>query len=125
MSSHSPPSSNPFVGTDLFPEAAWIILSIFLAVIGFFQWGSVLHSTVIRRYRTQGHADEESTHTSSRPRTEWSLARLPLAAVNVFRVVAFRWTLEVGTYDLKVADIVLTLTYIAFLLFWTFMDGKS
>lgn len=97
------------------PEEAWFTLSVFLAVIGIFQWGSALHSKVVGR---REHPDEESTHTSTRPRASggWSLVRLPLAAVNIFRVIAFRWTLEFGTYDLKVADIFLTLGYVAFLL---------
>jgi len=88
-----------------------------------------LHSKVVGQRRPpRWDPDEESTHTSTRTRAKgdgWSLARLPLAAVNVFRVIAFRWTLEFGTYDLKVADIFLTLAYIAFLLAWTFRGGES
>jgi hypothetical protein len=117
MTSPSPP---PPLTT---PEEAWFTLSVVLAVVGIFQWGSALHSKVVRR---REHPDEESTHTSTRPYASggWSLARLPLAAVNIFRVVAFRWTIELGTYDLKVADIFLTLAYVAFLLVST-RGGES
>lgn len=116
----SPPPSP----TLTIPEQAWFSLCIFLAVVGIFQWGSVLYSKVVKQRRPQKSPDEESTHMSNAS-GGWSLARLPLAVVNVFRVVAFRWTLEFGTYDLKVADIVLTLAYIAFLFGWTFNGGES
>ncbi|KAG8221425.1 hypothetical protein J3R82DRAFT_1613 [Butyriboletus roseoflavus] len=131
MASPSRPSSTQTAPTtstssDLYPEEAWISLAIFLVVIGLFQWGSVLYSKVARqRRRPRRGADEESTHMSARPTHGWSLARLPLGAVNVFRVVAFRWTLQFGTYDLKVADVFLTLAYIAFLLTWTFIGDKQ
>lgn len=120
-----PPISTTFTGSEFYPEEAWISLSLFLVVIGLFQWGSTLYSKVARRRRRpRKGADEESTHTSPRPGPEWSVARLPIAAVNVFRVVAFRWTLEFGTYDLKVAEVFLTLSYVAFLLMWTFVGGE-
>jgi hypothetical protein len=58
------------------------------------------------------------------PVVDGRLHAFPLAAVNIFRVVAFRWTIELGTYDLKVADIFLTLAYVAFLLVST-RGGES
>ncbi|KAF8555031.1 iron reductase [Imleria badia] len=116
-----PPPPSPTLTT---PEQAWFSLCIFFAVVGIFQWGSVLHSKVVKQRRPRKSPDEESTHTSSTNGGR-SLARLPIVAVNVFRVVAFRWTLEFGTYDLKVADIFLTLTYVAFLLGWTFEGAEK
>lgn len=118
--SSTPPSTN----IDLYPEEAWFTLSVFLAVIGLSYWASVLHTKLVQQRRPQKTTDEESTHAPTSPAPGWSLARLPLAAVNVFRVVAFRWTLEFGTYELKVVDILLTLAYIAFLLVWTFVDSE-
>ncbi|KAH0828785.1 putative ferric reductase [Lanmaoa asiatica] len=123
-----PPTSTTPTRSGLDPEVeAWLSLSLFLVVIGIFQWASVLHSKVVGQRRPRKGADEESTHTSPRPRAGdgWSLARLPLAVVNVFRVVAFRWTIEFGTYDLKMADVFLTLAYVAFLLVWTFVENKE
>ena len=124
----SPPPGPPPSSTLATPENAWFSVAGFLAVVGIFQWGSVLHSKLAKQRRPPRDSDEESTHSSitrAHIGGGWSLTRLPLAVVNVFRVIAFRWALEVGTYDLKVADILLTLGYVAFLLAWTFLDGKS
>ncbi|KAG6371094.1 hypothetical protein JVT61DRAFT_10635 [Boletus reticuloceps] len=119
----SPPPSPPSHTFSTIAEA-WISLSAFFVVVGISQWSSVLYSKVVKQRRPLRDPDEESTHTSiTRPRASsggWSLARLPLAAVNVFRVVAFRWTLEFGTYDLRVVDVFLTLAYIALLFGLTF-----
>ncbi|KAF8436560.1 ferric reductase NAD binding domain-containing protein [Boletus edulis BED1] len=119
----SPPPSLPSLTLSTTVEA-WIALSTFFVVVGISQWSSVLYSKVVKQHRPPRDPDEESTHTSiARPRANsggWSLARLPLAAVNVFRVVAFRWTLEFGTYDLRVVDVFLTLAYIALLFGLTF-----
>lgn len=124
----TPGNGTPIPSPGFYPEEAWISLALFLIIIGLFQWGSILLSKVTRQRRPRKDADEESTDTSARPHASpngWSLARLPLAAINVFRVVAFRWTLEFGTYDLKVADVFLALAYVAFLLAWTFVGGES
>ena len=125
MPSPPPPTTTKtgLPSIDFYPEEAWFCLSVFLAIIGLFQWGLVLHSKVARQRRPQKDADEESTRSTRS--AGWSLARLPLAVVNIFRVVAFRWTLEFGSYDLKVAEVFLTLAYIAFLLTWTFVGGES
>jgi ferric-chelate reductase len=107
----------------LYPEETWFCLATFLFVVGLFQWGSILHSKLVKRCRPNKASDEESTSSSARPPKRLSLARLPLAAVNVYRVVAFRWTLEFGSYVINMAEVFVTLAYIVLLLTWTFINS--
>ncbi|KIJ04502.1 hypothetical protein PAXINDRAFT_22206 [Paxillus involutus ATCC 200175] len=106
----------------LYPQETWFCLATFLFVVGLFQWGSILHSKLVKRCRPNKASDEESTSSSARPPKRLSLARLPLAAVNVYRVVAFRWTLEFGSYVINMAEVFVTLAYIVLLLTWTFIN---
>ncbi|KIJ06187.1 hypothetical protein PAXINDRAFT_92374 [Paxillus involutus ATCC 200175] len=106
----------------LYPEETWFCLATFLFVVGLFQWGSILHSKLVKRRRPSKAPDEESTLSSARPSKRFSLTRLPLAAVNIYRVVAFRWTLEFGSYVINMAEVFVTIAYVALLLTWTFIN---
>jgi ferric-chelate reductase len=107
----------------LYPEETWFCLATFLFVVGLFQWGSILHSKLVKRRRPSKAPDEESTLSSARPPKRFSLKRLPLAAVNIYRVVAFRWTLEFGSYVINMAEVFVTIAYVALLLTWTFINS--
>ena len=55
-----------------------------------------------------------------------SIRRLPLALLNAYRVIAFRWTLHVGeTLCLNTAEITLTVAYIVYMYVWTFINSKQ
>ncbi|KIK92932.1 hypothetical protein PAXRUDRAFT_146211, partial [Paxillus rubicundulus Ve08.2h10] len=106
----------------LYPEETWFCLATFLSAVGVFQWGSILHLKLVQWHRPKKAPDEESTSSPTRPPKRFSLARLPLAAVNIYRVVAFRWTLEFGPYAIKMAEVFVTIAYVALLLTWTFIN---
>lgn len=108
-----------------YPEQVWYALAVFLSVVGCFQWGSSLHSKFARRrVRRQYESDEETV--SSHVHYKFSLRRIPLTFINTYRVIAFRWTLEIGqTYTLNLAEVFVTLGYIALLLTYTFINSKS
>ncbi|KAG1894707.1 ferric reductase NAD binding domain-containing protein [Suillus fuscotomentosus] len=125
-------SSSQFSEADLtlssdedikYPEQVWYTLAAFLFVIGCFQWGLFLHSKFARR----GHHefDEETTITNG-VHQKISLRRLPLAVINFYRVVAFRWTLEIGqSYTLNMAEVFVTVAYIVLLLIYAFINTTS
>ncbi|KAF9223031.1 iron reductase [Gyrodon lividus] len=106
----------------LYPEATWFCLAIFLLLVGLFQWGSLLHSKSVKPPRPNKGSDEESSLSSTRPRKTFSLVRLPLAAVNFYRVVAFRWTFEFGSYIFSMAEVFVTFAYVSLLLTCTFIN---
>ncbi|KAH7890610.1 ferric reductase NAD binding domain-containing protein [Phlebopus sp. FC_14] len=103
----------------LYPIQAWYCIAIFLFIIGIFQWSSFLHSKFVRRRSASG-ADEE---LASSPARDFSLRRIPVALANAFRVIAFRWTLDVGkSYTLNMAEVFITVAYIVFLYVWVFIN---
>ncbi|KAJ8584981.1 hypothetical protein M405DRAFT_936300 [Rhizopogon salebrosus TDB-379] len=124
-------SSESLSGADLtllvdrniaYPEQVWYALAVFLFVVGCFQWGLSLHSKFARR--RQHESDEETV--SNHVHHKFSLRRIPLALINFYRVIAFRWTLEIGqTYTLNMAEIFVTLGYIALLLTYTYINTTS
>ncbi|KAG1804076.1 uncharacterized protein BJ212DRAFT_949944 [Suillus subaureus] len=78
---------------ETYPEQVWYTIAAFLFVVGCFQWGSLVHSKFARRRRYE--SDEENGHHQWHS-IQISLRRIPLAIINFYRVVAFRWTLEIG-----------------------------
>ncbi|KAG1834099.1 ferric reductase NAD binding domain-containing protein [Suillus variegatus] len=108
---------------DSYPQQVWIYIGIFLFVVGFFQWGSHIHSKFARRTH---HESDEETAPIHNIQYKFSLRRIPLAFINFYRVVAFRWTLEIGkSYTLNMAEVLVTVTYIALLLAYAFINTTS
>ncbi|KAH7911651.1 ferric reductase NAD binding domain-containing protein [Hygrophoropsis aurantiaca] len=109
----------------LYAQEPWYCLGLFIFIIGAFQWGSFLHSKFARRRQVKAEESDPESASSARARG-FALRRLPLAVVNTYRVVAFRWTLEIGeSYTLNVAEVFVTAAYIIFLYVWAFMNTKD
>ncbi|KAF8076261.1 FAD-binding domain-containing protein [Lyophyllum atratum] len=55
-----------------------------------------------------------------------SISRLPLAVVTTFRIVAFRWTIVIGSYDLaSVSEVTFILGYMAAVFIWLLVDTRD
>ncbi|KAH7912908.1 ferric reductase NAD binding domain-containing protein [Hygrophoropsis aurantiaca] len=109
------------VRNKLYPMQAWYCLGLFIFIVGVFQWASYFHSKFARKHRNLENADPELA-SANHPR-RFSLRRLPVALTNMYRVVAFRWTLEFGkSYTLNLAEVFVTMAYIIFLYVWAFVD---
>jgi ferric-chelate reductase len=107
---------------DTYPEQVWYTIATFLFIVGCFQWGSLVYSKFARR---RHHDSDEETATTNDIQYKFSLHRIPLAIINVYRVVAFRWTLEIGqSYTLNMAEVFVTVAYIALLLIYAFINSK-
>lgn len=107
-----------------YPEQVWYTIAAFLFVVGCFQWGSVVHSKFTGRKHYE--SDEETVTTNDIQHKRFSLRRIPLAIINFYRVVAFRWTLEIGqSYTLNMAEVFITVAYIALLLIYAFINTTS
>jgi len=105
---------------DLYAKQAWYGIGLFLFIIGLFNWSSILYSkfSVSRQGR-----DMESLATP-RP-SSVSFRRLPVALLNSYRVIVFRWTLHIGeTLCLSTAEITLTVAYIVYMYVWGFINSK-
>ncbi|KAG1795142.1 ferric reductase NAD binding domain-containing protein [Suillus plorans] len=108
---------------DKYPQQVWIFIGVFPLVVGCFQWGSHIHSKFARR---RHHESDEETAPIHNIQYKFSLRRIPLAIINFYRVVAFRWTLEIGkSYTLNMAEVFVTMAYIALLLTYAFINTTS
>ncbi|KAG2138460.1 ferric reductase NAD binding domain-containing protein [Suillus clintonianus] len=108
---------------DTYPEQVWYTIAAFLFVVGCFQWGSLIHSKFARR---RHHESDEETATTNAIQYKVSLRRIPLAIINFYRVVAFRWTLEIGqSYTLNMAEVFVTVAYIVLMLIYCFINTTS
>ncbi|KAG1870839.1 ferric reductase NAD binding domain-containing protein [Suillus subluteus] len=106
-----------------YPEQVWYTIAAFLFVVGCFQWGLFLHSKFARRGH---HGSDEETAVTNGVHHKFSLRRIPLAIINFYRVVTFRWTLEIGqSYTLNMAEVFVTVAYIALLLIYAFINSTS
>ncbi|KAG2151649.1 ferric reductase NAD binding domain-containing protein [Suillus bovinus] len=125
-------SSSPFSDADMaslvedntqYPQQVWYTIAAFLFVVGCFQWGLFLHSKFARR---ACHKYDEETVITNGVHRKFSLRRIPLAVINVYRIVAFRWTLEIGqSYTLNMAEVFVTVAYIVLLLIYAFINTTS
>ncbi|KAJ6533461.1 ferric reductase NAD binding domain-containing protein [Mycena sp. CBHHK59/15] len=99
---------------SLYPKEVWWFLATFIFLV------SLCHFTsfAVARFSPR--------HAAAPARHAVSLRRLPLAVLNLFRAVAFRWTITVGgAYTLNLADFMLSAAYIAVLFTWTFINSKN
>ncbi|KAH7920226.1 hypothetical protein BV22DRAFT_1021612 [Leucogyrophana mollusca] len=126
MASNSTPPTDRILRNQrfhLYPKEAWYCLAVFIFVVACFQWGSFLHSKYARRGRGSEMASREHEPGPASIRHAPSLRRVPLAFVNAYRVLAFRWTVEIGqSYTLNMAEVFVTIAYLAFLLIWEFIN---
>ncbi|KDQ52027.1 hypothetical protein JAAARDRAFT_184606 [Jaapia argillacea MUCL 33604] len=99
-----------------YPKEIWYFIVCLIFLVGVFHYGST---------------DSESGQVTPSRRGTLSLRRIPLALVNIYRVAAFRCTLEVGSsYSLNFVEVFLTMTYIVVIFGWamantTDLEGKK
>lgn len=107
--------------TDLYPVQAWYCIALFIFIIAVFQWISFFHSKFAGRRRSSNASDPE--HASVHCPRRFSWRRVPVGLVNAYRVISFRWTLQLGkTYTLNMAEVFVTVSYIVFLFVWAFIN---
>ncbi|KZT29767.1 hypothetical protein NEOLEDRAFT_1127587 [Neolentinus lepideus HHB14362 ss-1] len=112
----------------LYTKEIWYTIGGFIGLIMICHWGSVVLSKCIQWSKTPIDDVERRSLAARRGRT--SLRRLPLALVNLWRVMAFRCTLRIGkSYSLCLSDVFCTMAYMAViftfaLLNTTDLEGK-
>jgi ferric-chelate reductase len=127
LDARSPPSSTSpdnilsIETSSLYPKQMWYLVACVIALISVFQLGSFIHSKLAQR-ADHCAIEPHSNQTSTRHGT--ALRRIPLSIVNIYRVMAFRWTVELGGYSLNVAEVFLTGAYIVAMFTWTFINSE-
>lgn len=103
-----------------YPHRLWYISGGFIALVSFFRFGSLVHSKFFASRKPS--ADIE--HNGAAVRHTTSLKRFPLAVVNMYRILAFRWTFTLGSYSLNMAEVFLTIAYIVSAYTLEFVNSK-
>ncbi|KAJ7577070.1 hypothetical protein C8J56DRAFT_972236, partial [Mycena floridula] len=98
-----------------YPKQVWYLVASFIALL------SIFHLLV--RYGSSFKKPVKNTRSS-----EISYQRIPLALLNLFRVLAFRITVPValgGAYTVNIAEVSLTCVYIIVLFTWSFVNSDA
>ncbi|KAJ7153836.1 ferric reductase NAD binding domain-containing protein [Mycena filopes] len=109
---------------NLYPKQVWYFMASFIALVSAAHFLALLHARVTRA-RVPPRA-KEGVGAPLRHGVKWR--RLPLATLNLFRTLAFRWSLTLtlgGAYTLNVADFLLAGMYLAVIFTWTFINSKN
>jgi ferric-chelate reductase len=106
-----------------YPNEFWFFCAAFIGLVAVFQFLSFLHTKLARAGRSSWKdIDAEKARAAPRPLGPISLSRIPVAAVNVFRVLAFRTSVGFGGYTLNLAEVAVTILYMGGLFTWTFVN---
>ncbi|KAL1938751.1 hypothetical protein VTO73DRAFT_11354 [Trametes versicolor] len=109
-----------------YPREVWWFVASFIALVSVCQLVSWAISKLSSGCPVGKQAGDAETAGQSNPPHRFSWRRVPLAAVNLYRVVAFRWTLEIGqSYTLNLAEVFVTIAYIVALFVWEFVNTTT
>jgi ferric-chelate reductase len=105
-----------------YPKNAWIVVGSIIASVAICHWIGLLwtYTSTHRHIPSSTARSPKSRHRESSA-IKWS--RLPIALTNVFRVVAFRWTIPIGNdHALNATEIFLVCAYVAIVYIWAFIN---
>ncbi|PIL27014.1 transporter [Ganoderma sinense ZZ0214-1] len=129
--SMSPDRAIYFARDEAYPEQLWWLVAAFIGLVAVCQLASwalakwSLARRLSRKKTTTGDAVENGGSPGAAGRG-FALRNVPTALVNAYRVVAFRWTLEIGqSYTLNVAEVFVTVAYIVALFCWEFLGTTN
>jgi ferric-chelate reductase len=105
-----------------YPKDAWIVVGSIIAFVAVCHWLGLLWTyTAARRHITASTTQPPNSRRPGYNAIKWS--RLPIALTNVFRVVAFRWTIPIGNdHTLSATEIFLVCAYVATVYTWAFVN---
>ncbi|KAJ3493941.1 hypothetical protein NLJ89_g10910 [Agrocybe chaxingu] len=99
-----------------YPKQVLYLLASFISLVA-------LCNRLSFAYRYLTRKRTSPTTFSVGQRTGISLLRLPLALVDTFQALAFRWTIPIGRwYTLNLTEVGLAAAYVGILLSWTFVN---
>ncbi|THH14583.1 hypothetical protein EW146_g5767 [Bondarzewia mesenterica] len=104
-----------------YPREVWYFIASFIFLVGV---GNGISRLASWCRQTALRHDPEQHHRSST--SAISLRRLPLAAVNACRIIAFHCTVPVGSnFSLNVAELLITVIYITILFVWSLVNSNT
>ncbi|KAM5543941.1 hypothetical protein V8D89_002558 [Ganoderma adspersum] len=126
------PPANPdraiyYARDEAYPEQLWWLVAAFIGLVAVCQFGAWALAKCSRSRRPSKNSQKttdtaEAGGTPSAAGRGFALRNVPTAVINAYRVVAFRWTLEIGqSYTLNFAEVFVTVAYIVALFSWEFL----
>ncbi|KAI0828500.1 iron reductase [Trametes gibbosa] len=110
-----------------YPREVWWFVASFIALVALsrsLSWATSKLLSGRRPTAAQKTKDAEAGVTPPARRFSWR--NVPLTVVNAYRVVAFRWTLQIGkSYTLNLAEVFITVAYVVGLFTWEFVNTTT
>ncbi|KAJ3014290.1 hypothetical protein NUW54_g1341 [Trametes sanguinea] len=110
----------------VYPRQLWWFIASFIALVSLchlVSWAIAKMSLGRQGVQTRDGDTESGKSPHVRP---FSWRRIPLAIVNAYRVVAFRYTLQFGrSYTLNLAEVFVTCAYIIAIFTWEFVNTTT
>lgn len=105
--------------TEEYAYQVWWLVAPFLFLVGVTHYGSI----ALRKLFPGGKKPADVEADGRVVRHAPSFRRLPSTIANAYRVVAFRTTLSIGSFNLNLAEVTLTVVYIVALFVWSFINS--
>ncbi|KAE9397964.1 hypothetical protein BT96DRAFT_921065 [Gymnopus androsaceus JB14] len=105
-----------------YPHEVWFFLACMIGLIAVFRFLAFVSSKVFRRRNFDLSQDSEKGFSSQSTNRALNLRNIPLVLVNMYRITAFRFTLDFGSFSINLAEVVLTSMYMAALFVWAFIN---
>jgi len=105
--------------SEEYAKQVWWFVASFLLLVGITNYGSVALRKLFPGKREPADVEADGRVV----RRVASIRRLPLAIANAYRVLAFRTTLTLGPFSLNLAEVDLTIAYIAVLFVYSFINS--
>lgn len=115
---------------SLYVKELWLLLTAVIGLLTVINWSSRLLRYLLQTKRDLGDAGSSIEKTSpealGQGRTgRISLRRVPDAVASMFKVVAFRTTVPIGTLSvMSVTELTFIVGYIVAILIWLWVDSK-
>ena len=96
-----------------YPKQILYLVGTLLILVSLCHFFSIFYQFITRK-RVHGWKQRSSV----------SLQKVPAAVIDSFRTIAFRWSIPIGSsHELNLAEVALTLGYMAILYTWTFINS--
>ncbi|KAL0581255.1 hypothetical protein V5O48_000738 [Marasmius crinis-equi] len=106
-----------------YPQEIWYFLACFIGFVSLCRFVSWAVRKTLLNGSSRRAVDDEKGTSPSNTAVRWR--RLPSAVMNLYRIVAFRLTVEIGAFTLNLAEVALTCMYMAALFTWAFINTTN
>lgn len=112
-----------------FTKQIWYLIASVIALLAFIRVARYFYSFVTipkPALEKESETKKPDLERASPRMGRISFRRLPVAVATAFRIVAFRWTIVIGSFAVSsVSELAFILGYMAAIFIWLLVDSKS